>query len=45
MDTFTKEVCLETSILELWGFDKPEVFDTLTVDQILEQVNKVPPKR
>ena len=40
IDQVTKDVCLETGILELWGFEDPAVYEALTVDKILDAVNK-----
>ena len=39
-DQFTDEVCLETGILEIWGFENATAYDSLTVEQILEMVNQ-----
>jgi hypothetical protein len=39
VDNFTSNVCLETGILELWGYDDPSVYENLTQESILERVN------
>ena len=34
------EVCFETGVLELWGYDDPEVYDNLTPEAIEDLINK-----
>jgi len=38
IEAFTKEVCFETGILELWGYDD-KTYETLTKEEILASVN------
>jgi hypothetical protein len=38
-DNITSEICLETGILELWGYGDPSIYENLTEEMILEKVN------
>ena len=40
IDGFTEDVCLETGILEIWGFKNSTAYETLDMDEILEKVNQ-----
>ena len=42
VELYTEQVCLETGILELWGFSDPTVFENLTQKSILEKLNEEP---